>query len=132
MQDDATLGRALGNLEYEMCVLATALIERSRWRAQGSNFPLQPEHEAAAELALLKARSLLEFLTGVRNRGKQLTLATFGLPSKKRWEKSVYGKLSQLATHLTLDRARAEPEPWPQRFRIAEDILREAAASRHR
>lgn len=116
-------------MEYETFLLATALIERDRWHAKGPTFPLHPEREAAAELALLKARSLFEFLTGKRNKGNQLTLVHFGLSHKSLWGGSVYGKLSQLATHLTLDRASAEPEAWPERFGIAEEVLREAVAS---
>jgi hypothetical protein len=135
VQDQATLGRALGNVEYEMYVLATALLTRAKWRVHGYKRPLHPEHEAAAELALLKTRSLFEFLTGVRKKRKkkatqheQLTLQDFGL-SLEDWPSmgQIYSRLSQYSAHLTLDRAREELPSWPERFELAEAVLRRAA-----
>ena len=72
---------ALGCVEYEMHVLAMALLMRREGSSTDPRFP-EAVSELVASALLLKARSLVEFLT-LRGSRKRITLESFGMPRRK-------------------------------------------------
>jgi hypothetical protein len=115
---DRDTRKALGCVVYDMHLLATALLLRRYARASG-----RPDlRELAGDILLLKARSLIQFLTSKRRSNKRITVHDFALhakpvpPALRGFE----GFVSQRSAHLSWDRAR---DPLPRRPNIDRDGL---------
>jgi hypothetical protein len=111
-------GKALGCVVYDMHLLATALLLWRYARARGR----KDLRELAGDMLLLKARSLIEFLTSKHRSTKKITVHDFALERKtvpSALERFI-GFASQRSAHLSWDRAQ---DPLPRRPNIDSDGL---------
>jgi hypothetical protein len=122
------LSLALGCIEYEMHVLAMALLLRRDGLPRNQNFP-EAVSELVASALLLKARSLVEFLT-LRRNTERITLESFGIarktdPALRRFQ----GFVSQHSVHLDWERARDPLVIRDANYEDAVYVLRECACA---
>ena len=107
---------ALGAVEYDMHVLAAALLlRRYPPPADASNDP-KALRQLAGDALLLKMRALLEFLGLLDSRnGRLFSIGDFKLdtlPQDRRFG-VLFGHISQRCAHLTKDRAKHRLWVWP-------------------
>jgi hypothetical protein len=127
MSSKRDLGLALGCLEYDMHVLAMALLIQRKGGAQWQPFPTAFSEMVASAL-LTKARSLVEFLMHKPEPGR-ITVETFGVERRKGGTLGAFlGYVSQHSVHLDWKRARAEVSRRPAKYEEALGVLRECAA----
>ncbi len=129
---------ALGCIEYDMYVLASALLLRRAARSAGSPRVLRDATQLAADALFLKARSLLEFLTSKRRMAARIRPHDFGfrpIPMPKGL-RPLFGYVSQRCAHLSWARAQEPLLVWKdvdgtglQVLRLASDFCAEARRS---
>jgi hypothetical protein len=124
-QEPHDLQLALGCVEYEMLVLATALIMRRDSSHERLRFP-DAVYQLVFAALLVKARSLVEFLLASDRR--RITVKSFGLtPTNDRVLRSFYGWVSQHSVHLEWKRARDPLVLRESKYDEALHVLRESA-----
>jgi hypothetical protein len=103
--------KALGCVIYDMRLLATALLLRRYARARGR----KDLRELAGDMLLLKARSLIQFLTSKHRSNKKITVHDFALEPKTVPSalKRFIGFASQRSAYLSWDRAQDPLAPRP-------------------
>jgi hypothetical protein len=117
---------ALGCVEYEMHVLAMALLMRRDGSPSDGRFP-EAVSELVASALLVKARSLVEFLTR-RPNAKGITLENFGIPRRNDPVlKEFYGFVCNHSVHLDRKRASDPLVLRATKYHEALYVLRECA-----